>query len=155
LLIRYAPIDEYQKLINNHTNEHAMNPEEFLTVMAKTANNHDFAAHMNLISKDVQVYGVPNFDVINYNDWYNQCKKEFDDRLLHSISYVGLQILAEEPNRVMFAAVEIMEATDGHEIIYGIEFIIQKEEDGQWRVVQERILSGEGLEGDQPQDKLQ
>jgi len=117
-----------------------MTPQEFLAVMAETANNHDFATHMNLISKEVKVYGVPNFEVINYNDWYNQCKKEFEDMLLNRISYQGLQILAESPNRVKFAVIEIAEATDGHENIYCVEFTIQKENDGQWRVVEERIL---------------
>ena len=43
-----------------------MNPQEFLDAMADTANRHDFAAHMNLISKDVSVYGVPDFEVITY-----------------------------------------------------------------------------------------
>ena len=51
-----------------------MNPLEFLAVMAETANKHDFQAHMNLISKDVSVYGVPGFEVITYADWYNQCE---------------------------------------------------------------------------------
>ena len=117
-----------------------MNPQEFLDVMAETANKHDFVAHMNLISKDVKVYGLPDFEEINYDDWYNQCQKEFKDMLLLRVSYHGLHILAEAPDRIMFAAVEIAEASDGHENVYGIEFTIQKEDDGQWRVVQERIL---------------
>ena len=132
-----------------------MSPQEFLDAMAETANKHDFAAHMNLISKDVKVYGVPNFEVINYNDWYNQCKKEFADMLLLSVSYLGLEILAESSDRVMFAAVEIAEANDGHENIYGIEFTIQKEEDGKWRVVEERILSEAESAGDEANKALQ
>ena len=50
--------------------------------MAETANKLDFNAHMNLISKDVSVYGVPGFEVITYKDWFNQCKHEFDNKLL-------------------------------------------------------------------------
>lgn len=132
-----------------------MTPQQFLDAMAETANNHDFAAHMNLISKDVQVYGVPNFEVINYNDWYNQCKKEFEDMLLTRIIYDGLHILAETPDRVMFAAIEMATARDGHEHIYCIEFTIQKEEDGQWRVVQERIIPQPTQEDDGEQEVLQ
>ena len=47
-----------------------MNPLEFLAVMAETANKLDLDARMNLISKDVSVYGVPDFEVITYADWY-------------------------------------------------------------------------------------
>jgi len=120
-----------------------MSPQEFLDAMAETANTHDFTAHMNLISKDVKVYGVPNYEVISYDDWFNQCKKEFEDKLLLGISYHGLQVLAETPNRVQFIAIEMAKAKDGHENAYCIEFTIQKEGDGQWRVVDERILPEE------------
>ncbi len=132
-----------------------MNPQEFLDAMAETANRHDLAAHMNLISKDVQVYGVPNFEVINYNDWYNQCKQEFEEKLLLRISYDGLHILAEAPGRVVFAAIEMANARDGHEHIYCIEFTIQKEGDGQWRVVQERIIPQGESKDDQQQETVQ
>jgi len=118
-----------------------MTPEQFLSEMAGTANRHEFEAHMNLISKDVKVYGVPEFDVITYDDWYNQCKQEFADRLLLRVTYQGLYTLSETENEIRFAAVETIEATDGQENINLIEFVIQKEGDGQWRVVQERIMS--------------
>jgi len=117
-----------------------MKPDKFLEIMAETANNHNFEAHMNLISKDVKVYGVPNFEVINYNDWYNQCKQEFEDKLLTRVSYQGLELIAKDPDKIMFFVIEIAEASDGHENVYCVEFTIQKEKDRQWRVVQERIM---------------
>ena len=125
-----------------------MKPMEFLAVMAETANKLDFEAHMNLISKDVSVYGVPDFEVITYDDWYKQCQHEFDNKLLKRVSYDGLNILAETPERVMFKSIETVEGSDGSINSSGIEFIIQKEEDGQWRVGQERILPEEELESD-------
>ena len=90
-----------------------MNPLEFLAVMAETANKHDFQAHMNLISKEVSVYGVPGFEVITYDDWYKQCEHEFDNKLLKKVSYDGLNVLAETPDRVMFKSVETVEGSDG------------------------------------------
>jgi len=117
-----------------------MNPQQFLDIMAETANKHDFAAHMNLISKEVNVLGFPGFDVINYDDWYNQSKKEFEDRVLKRVTYQGLMIIAEEEDRAMFQSVETVESTDGQTNICVIEFTIQKEDDGQWRVVKEQIM---------------
>ena len=132
-----------------------MSPQEFLDKMAETANKHDFTAHMNLISKDVKVYGIPNYEVISYDDWFNQCKKEFEDKFLLGISYHGLQILAEVPNRVQCIAIEMAKAKDGHENAYCIEFTIQKESDDQWRVVEERILPEAELESDETDKTLQ
>ena len=117
-----------------------MSPQEFLDAMAETANNFNFEAHMNLISKDVNVLGFPGFDVINYNDWYNQSKKEFEDRVLKRVTYQGLYVVAENEERAMFQSVETVESTDGKENISVIEFTIQKEDDEQWRVVKEEIL---------------
>ena len=125
-----------------------MKPVEFLAAMADTANRLDFDAHMNLISKEVSVYGVPGFEVITYNDWYKQSKYEFENKLLKKVSYQGLNILAETPERIMFKTVETVEGSDGSVNSNGIEFIIQKEEDGQWRVSQERVLPEDELASD-------
>ena len=131
-----------------------MNPLEFLAVMAETANRHDLAAHMNLISKDVSVYGVPGFEIITYDDWHRQCEYEFENRLLKKVSYEGLNILAETPDRIMFKSVETVEGSDGSSNTSGIEFIIQKEADGQWRVSQERVLPEDELESDKRRGAL-
>ncbi|MBN4063325.1 nuclear transport factor 2 family protein [Cardiobacterium sp. AH-315-I02] len=125
-----------------------MNPLEFLAVMAETANKLDFEEHMNLISKQVSVYGVPDFEVISYDDWFRQCKHEFENKLLKKISYQGLNILAQTTDRVMFKSIETIEANDGSINSNGIVFIIQEEDDGQWRVVQERILPDDELDSD-------
>ncbi len=116
-----------------------MSPLEFLAVMAETANKLDLEKHMNLISKEVSVYGVPDFEVITYEDWYKQCKYEFENKLLKKVSYEGLNVLAETDDRVMFKSLETVEGSDGSINTSGLEFIIQKEDDGQWRVGQDRI----------------
>jgi ketosteroid isomerase-like protein len=125
-----------------------MKAQEFLDRRAETANTLDLDAHMNLISKDVSVFGVPGFDVIGYDDWYNQCKHEFENRLLKQVSYKGLNVLAETPEKIMFKSLETVEGEDVTVNTSGIEFIIQKEEDGVWRVSQERVLPADELEND-------
>jgi ketosteroid isomerase-like protein len=131
-----------------------MRPLEFLAEMAETANRLDLDAHMNLISKDVSVYGVPGFEVITYDDWFKQCEYEFANKLLKGVSYQGLNVLAETPERIMFKSVETVQGSDGSTNTSGIEFIIQKEADGQWRVSQERILPEDELENDKRRGAL-
>lgn len=125
-----------------------MNAQDFLDQMAATANDLNLDQHMNLISKDVSVFGVPGFEVIGYDDWFNQCQHEFENKLLKQVSYQGLNVLAQTPERIMFKSVETVEGSDGAVNSSGIEFIIQKEDDGQWRVNQERVLPDDELEND-------
>ena len=125
-----------------------MKAQQFLDQMAENANTLDLDAHMNLVSKDVSVFGVPGFDVIGYDDWFNQCKHEFENKLLKQVSYRGLNVLAETPDKIMFKSLETVEGEDGTVNTNGIEFIIQKEQNGVWRVSQERVLPEDELEND-------
>jgi hypothetical protein len=122
--------------------------QEFLDHMASTANALDLEQHMNLISRDVGVFGVPGFDVIGYDDWYNQCRYEFENRLLKQVSYKGLNVLAQTPDRIMFKSIETVVGSDDTTSTSGIEFIISKEADDLWRVTQERVLPEDELEND-------
>lgn len=123
-----------------------MTAEEFLSEMAQTANTHNLEAHMNLISKDVKVHGFPEFDLITYDDWFNQCKQEFENVLIVNVSYKDLHTLSETIDEIRFVAVETVEARDRQVNINCIEFIIRKESDEQWRVVHERIISEADLD---------
>jgi ketosteroid isomerase-like protein len=114
--------------------------EKLLQEMARSANEKDYAAHMELISQEVSVFGIPGFDVIGYDDWARQCRHEFDNNILKSVSYGPMKVVANAPGRVMFKTLETVEANDGTRNSNGVEIIIQKEDDGKWRVLQERIL---------------
>ena len=74
--------------------------------------------------------------------------------MLKKVSYEGLNILAETADRIMFKSIETVEGNDGSTNTSGIEFIIQKEDDGQWRVGQERILPDDELESDKRRGAL-
>jgi hypothetical protein len=115
--------------------------EKWLADSARTASAHDYAAHMNLISKKVALTGIPGYEVIDYDSWAAQCKDEFENKLIKSVRYDGLRMVAESPKRIMFRTFETVEATDGKINAQGIEIVIDEEEDGQWRLVQERVLS--------------
>ena len=121
---------------------------EWLAASAHTANAKDYAAHMDLISRKVQVFGVPGIEVIGYDDWAKQCRHEFETGVLKNVSYDGMKVQVMTPGRVMFKTVETVEANDGTVQAHGVEIILEKETDGKWRVVQERILSREEAEHD-------
>ena len=109
----------------------------------RTIKDYDHTAHMNLISKQVQVLGVPGFDALNYEDWYSQSEYEFQEKLIEQTSYQGLKVRQSDAESVMFLTNETIRATDGTVDTHPIEVVLSKEQDGQWRVTQERLLSSE------------
>jgi hypothetical protein len=115
--------------------------QQWLDDAVNTANAHDLTAHMNLISKQVALKGMPGFDTIGYADWFAQCEHEFADGVLQSVSYRGLKMLAETETQIMFKTFETVVATDGKINAQGIEVLIELENDGVWRLIQERVLS--------------
>ena len=127
------------------------NAKNMLEALALTANAGAYAAHMDLISKEVSVYGVPGFDVIGYDDWARQCKFEFEEGLLKRVSYDGLRVVTLTPGNVLFKTTETVEGTDGTINRQGVEILIRKEADGKWRIKQERILANDEIEFDSNQ----
>lgn len=122
--------------------------EDMLEALALTANAGAYITHMDLISKEVSVYGVPGFDVIGYDDWARQCQHEFDEGLLKRVSYEGLRVVTVTPGNVLFKTTETVEGTDGSVNRQGVEILIRKEADGKWRVLQERILADDEMDYD-------
>ena len=120
--------------------------KEMLEALALTANAGAYISHMNLISKEVSVYGVPGFEVIGYDDWARQCEYEFDEGLLQRVSYEGLHLVTVTPANVLFKTTETVEGTDGTVNRHGIEILIRHEADGKWRVLQERILAEDEMQ---------
>ena len=121
-----------QKIINH-----------WMKACSQTVRDYDHAGHMNLISKDVQVFGVPGFDVIGYQDWYAQSEHEFEQRLILDAKYEGIRLRQENESQIMFVTMESITASDKSVNKQGIEIVLAKEVDGLWRVIQERLLTTE------------
>ena len=114
--------------------------EKWLLDSAHTANAKDFTAHMDLISKRISLHGVPDFETIGYEDWARQCQYEFENNILKSVRYDGFKLVADTSERIMFKTFETVEAMDGTINAQGVEMLLEKEDDGKWRLVQERVL---------------
>lgn len=114
--------------------------QEWLDASALTATNKQFDEHFNLISKKVRVTGVPGYESISYDDWARQSKQEFKDNVLDKVEYDGLKMSAHNDTQIMFKTVESIFASDGTHRAHGVEILLEKEEDGVWRVLQERVM---------------
>ena len=117
----------------------------FLSAMAETASQHDLKNHMNLISKKVEVFGVPGFETISYDDWFRQCEKEFKEKLIKEVGYENIDIIDSNESVIMFKTIERIEATDNKKNTSNVVIVITREDDGEWRVTQERILTADEI----------
>jgi len=117
--------------------------QNWLQEISRTVASHDHAAHMQLISRDVTLLGVPGFDNIGYEDWSKQCEYEFANNLIKGVDYGKLRVRVVTDKRLMFMTYETVTGNDGSVNAQGIECLLEKEDDGRWRLVQERILSPE------------
>ena len=122
--------------------------QQWLEDSARTASAGDLEAHMALISKSVAVHGVPGQERVDYENWRRQCEHEFSEGLIQMVSYQGFKLVATNQNQIMFKTVEAIETREGETSENGIEVIIEQEQDGVWRVIQERIMSDEEVRHD-------
>ena len=114
--------------------------QHWLDEISRTVAAHDHAGHMQLISQDVTLIGVPGFDNIGFDDWSKQCEYEFTNALIKRVDYGKIRIRVTTDKRIMFMTYETVTASDGNVNAQGIECLLGKEDDGQWRLIQERIL---------------
>lgn len=114
--------------------------QQWLQNVTNTAADKNHLAHMNLISKKVSLQGIPGYETIGYEDWAAQTKHEFENNILKSVSYKGFKLLKKTNTHIMFKTFETIQANDDTTNAQGIEILLEKEDDGQWRLVQERIL---------------
>ncbi len=121
---------------------------QWMADSARTASAHDFDSHMDLISKKVTVRGVPDVELVNYDAWAKQCHKEFTSKLIEQVSYRGFKFIVASDERIMFKTVETIKTSEGKSNENGLEVVLEKEDDGKWRVRQERILPPEEVAHD-------
>jgi len=117
--------------------------QQWLEQSTTTANNKQFDAHMDLISKKVSLTGLEGFENIDYDAWARVCEKEFATGVLQSVRYNGLKMLSSSETQVRFKTYEVVEATDATINANGIEVLLELEADGKWRLLQERIMSSD------------
>ena len=127
---------------------------QWLKEITDSANAKDHVAHMALISKRVALHGLPEYEGITYDDWFRQCQHEFENNLLKHLHYDGLKLVTATDKAIMFKTFETVEGSDGTVNAQGVEILLELEEDGKWRMVQERILSADETAHDKlvPQD---
>jgi len=109
--------------------------------MSSTIGERNLPAHMELISKKVEVFGNPSKEHINYAGWYKRRKNEFENQTVICVSYANTQIRTITLRRIIFNVNESIVGIDGRIITLNQDVVLEREDDEQWRLVEQNIRS--------------
>ena len=124
---------------------------KWLSNITETVKTKDLKKHMGLVSENVIVYGMPKGKTLNYADWENRRKSEFQRNLIKDISYDNLKIKNIGLRRLIFEIQEVMDGTNGDMAYIKKQVVLEQEQDEQWRVVEETIKYWKFLKGSETQ----
>lgn len=121
--------------------------KKWLSTVCETVKNKDLDKHMDLVSENVMVYGLPNGQTLTYEDWKKRRKSEFQRNLIKNLAYEKLKIKNIGLRRLIFNIEEIIDATNNDLLIVNKNITIEYEQDNHWRVVEENIQKWKYLKG--------
>ncbi|VAX11228.1 hypothetical protein MNBD_GAMMA25-1684 [hydrothermal vent metagenome] len=111
----------------------------WLKQLTRSVKTRDLDAHMRLVSERVQIYGLPGGQIIGYAQWKKRRYTEFSQAQLLALDYRLLNLKTITARRLGFHVEEIMQACNGMCIYIDKDIILEREQDEQWRVVEENI----------------
>lgn len=120
---------------------------KWLANITETVRAKNLEKHMDLVSENVVVYGMPSGNTLNYADWRNRRQSEFKRGLIKNIAYNKLAIKNFGLRRLIFTVEEIMDGTNGDMAIINKQIILENEKDNKWRVVEETIQDWKYVRG--------
>jgi hypothetical protein len=121
--------------------------KKWLSNISETVKARDLEGHMDLVSENVAVYGLPSGKTLSYADWRERRKSEFKRNLIKNLNYDKLSIKNIGLRRLTFRIEEIMDGTNGDLAIIQKEIILEQEKDQKWRVVEETIKDWTYIKG--------
>lgn len=113
--------------------------DNWLDQFTRSALARDLDGHMAMISREVMVFGVPGFDMLGFDDWYQQCAHEFPQGLLSDLSYSAVNVRSTHAGQVLFKCLETVTTADNGVTSRAVEMLLQREADV-WRLKQLRLL---------------
>lgn len=115
--------------------------KQWLNDLAYSAATWNLEAHMSLVSKEVEVLGIPGVSKVDYSGWRKRRRNEFNKKLLHSLHHRDIRVLIEQPQRIIFTVQEVMKDHAKRSIAVSKEVTLQQENDTRWRVTREQIIT--------------
>lgn len=110
----------------------------WLKALSQTAAARDLPAHMQLVSRQVKVVGIPKAGSIDYDGWKLRRFNEFNGNLLLNLGYQLRAVINTKDDQIIFSVQETMMPSKGRSVVANKDVVLHREEDGDWRVRYER-----------------
>ena len=120
---------------------------KWLSSITETVEARDLEKHMDLVSENVAIYGMPSGKTLNYADWRGRRKNEFKRGLLNSLTYNNLKIKTIGLRRLIFDIEEVMDGAKGDMAIINKQIILEQDLDDKWLVVEEVVKDWKFIKG--------
>jgi len=124
--------------VNHHTLAE-QTVRSWFTNMSSSVRARDMDQHMQNISRRINVYGMPSKAVIKYKEWKSRRHNELTSEDLIALNYQGIRIISSSAKRITFNTSETMVGKNGMMVTLDKNIIIEVEDDGVWRVVEENV----------------
>lgn len=95
------------------------------------------SSYLGLVSPKLHVYGLPDRPELDFASWMARCTCEWPQ--LQRLRYEGLRLKNAGLRRIGFLTREVRQTLDGRELTLDKEIILEHEEDGVWRAVEETL----------------
>lgn len=125
-----------------HANAHE---ETLITIhlwcdaMGRTIRDKDLEGHMALVSETLRIYGLPSKQVVDYAGYHKRRKHELRNDVLITLNYVNVRVVTSTQRRISFRAKEKLVGRDGTLVLMDKNIILEREDDGVWRMVEDKI----------------
>ena len=109
--------------------------------MSDSVKHADLDTHMGFVSRRVKVYGIPSKDIIEYRDWKARRKYEFANGETLALNYQKVRLISSTQRRIRFSTIETTVGKNGKMLMLNKNIILECEDDGVWRVVEENVTN--------------
>ena len=123
----------------NHHNLAEQTIRSWFSNMSSSVRARDMVQHLKNVSRKISVYGMPSKAVITFKEWKARRQKELLSEELLTLNYQGIRIISSSPKRISFNTSETLVGKDGKMVVMDKNIIIENEDDGTWRVVEESV----------------
>lgn len=113
--------------------------QQWLDEMQHSVQTQDLERHMALVSRRVQIYGLPKHEVVNYQQWRQRRQNEFQTQRLIGMQHGPIKFKNIGLVRLAFNVDQSLIASDGLVYTVNKDIMLEKEEDGVWRVIEETV----------------
>lgn len=114
--------------------------EEWLKTFAYTVATNDVNAHLEMMSRRLQVVGLSVQGFLEYREWANKRRNDMNSRRLLRITYKNIEVKhVTSDKRFRIHVEETIKSTVGESFVIDKEIELELEKDGKWREVEELI----------------